>query len=177
MRCSAESRLPSPNNLTLARLRHLVVEKGFDIGIGTDGDADRLGIIDEKGDFIHPNDILALLYYYLLKHKGWKGGVVRNLATTHLLDRIAEGFENALRGPCRFQAHQLENGGDEGTDRRGVERRTDDSRPHPGQGWGIRRQPADRVAVSPDKTRPDFWRKSTNDLETSHCGMGLPLRP
>ena len=55
-------RLPSPSNLTLTRLKNLVVEKGFDIGIGTDGDADRLGIIDEKGDFIHPNDILALLY-------------------------------------------------------------------------------------------------------------------
>lgn len=97
-------RLPSPNNLTLARLRHLVVEKGFDIGIGTDGDADRLGIIDEKGDFIHPNDILALLYYYLLKHKGWKGGVVRNLATTHLLDRIAEGFgERCYEVPVGFK--------------------------------------------------------------------------
>lgn len=85
-------RLPSPTSHTLQRLRELVVEKGFDIGIGTDGDADRLGIIDEKGDFIHPNNILALLYYYLLKYKSWKGGVVRNIATTHLLDRIAEGF-------------------------------------------------------------------------------------
>jgi len=68
------------------------VDKGYDIGIGTDGDADRLGIIDENGHYIHPNDILSLLYYYMLKYKGWKGDVVRNLATTHLLDRIAEGF-------------------------------------------------------------------------------------
>ena len=63
-------RLPSPSTHNLGRLKELVLEKGYDIGIGTDGDADRLGIIDEKGNFIHPNDILALLYYYLLKYRG-----------------------------------------------------------------------------------------------------------
>ena len=97
-------RLPSPSTHTLHRLKDLVVEKGYDIGIGTDGDADRLGIIDEKGDFIHPNNILALLYYYLLQYKGWKGGVVRNLATTHLLDRIAQGFgEECYEVPVGFK--------------------------------------------------------------------------
>lgn len=85
-------RLPSPNAVTLSRLSQLVVEKKYDLGIGTDGDADRLGIIDELGAFIHPNKILVLLYYYLLEYKGWKGGVVRNLATTHLLDRIAKSY-------------------------------------------------------------------------------------
>lgn len=97
-------RLPSPSTHTLHRLRDMVVERGYDIGIGTDGDADRLGIIDEKGDFIHPNNILALLYYYLLKYKGWKGGVVRNLATTHLLDRIAEAYdEKCYEVPVGFK--------------------------------------------------------------------------
>ncbi len=85
-------RLPSPNAITLQHMQNMVVEKGFDIGIGTDGDADRLGISDERGNFIHPNDILALLYYYLLKYKGWRGDIVRNLCTTHLLDNIAAGF-------------------------------------------------------------------------------------
>lgn len=97
-------RLPSPNSHTLQRLKDLVREKGYDIGIGTDGDADRLGIIDEKGNFIHPNSILALLYYYLLKYKGWKGGVVRNVATTHLLDKIASAFgEEAYEVPVGFK--------------------------------------------------------------------------
>lgn len=97
-------RLPSPTTNTLQRLKALVVEKGFDIGIGTDGDADRLGIIDEKGEFIHPNNILALLYYYLLKYKNWKGGVVRNIATTHLLDNIANGFgESCYEVPVGFK--------------------------------------------------------------------------
>ncbi len=97
-------RLPSPSSHTLQRLRDMVVEKGYDLGIGTDGDADRLGIIDEKGNFIHPNSILALLYYYLLKYKKWNGGVVRNVATTHLLDRIAQGFgETCHEVPVGFK--------------------------------------------------------------------------
>lgn len=88
-------RLPSPSATTLTRLSELVVEKGYDIGVGTDGDADRIGIIDDKGRFIHPNEILVLLYYYLIKYKGWKGDAVRNIATTHLLDKIAmdHGFK------------------------------------------------------------------------------------
>lgn len=85
-------RLPSPSAETLTHLKQKVVEEGYDIGIGTDGDADRLGVIDDKGRFIHPNEILALLYYYLHSYKGWKGDVVRNLATTHLLDDMADDF-------------------------------------------------------------------------------------
>lgn len=97
-------RLPSPTTHTLHHLKDEVVEKKFDIGIGTDGDADRLGIIDEKGDFIHPNNILSLLYYYLLKYKNWKGGVVRNIATTHLLDNIAKDFgEECYEVPVGFK--------------------------------------------------------------------------
>lgn len=88
-------RLPSPSAVTLSRLANMVVEKKYDIGIGTDGDADRLGIIDEQGNFIHPNDIMALLYYYLLKYKDWSGPVVRNIATTHLLDAIAKAYGEA----------------------------------------------------------------------------------
>ena len=70
----------------------MVVEGGYDLGIATDGDADRIGLIDSHGAFIHPNDILVLLYYYLVKYKGWKGDCVRNIATTHLLDRLATSF-------------------------------------------------------------------------------------
>jgi len=97
-------RLPSPSSHTLQRLRQMVVENGYDLGIGTDGDADRVGIIDSNGKFVHPNEILVLLYYYLLKYKGWKGGVVRNVATTHLLDRIAEAFgEECYEVPVGFK--------------------------------------------------------------------------
>lgn len=96
--------MPSPSAATLYRLKHLVAHEGYDIGIGTDGDADRLGIIDEKGNFIHPNEVLMLLYYYLLEYKGWKGSVVRNIATTHLLDKIAQDHaENCFEVPVGFK--------------------------------------------------------------------------
>ncbi|MDF2613975.1 MAG: phosphonomutase [Clostridia bacterium] len=85
-------RLPSPNSKTLVQLSQLVVQGGYDLGIATDGDADRIGLIDSSGTFIHPNDILVLLYYYLHQFKGWKGAVVRNIATTHCLDKMAESF-------------------------------------------------------------------------------------
>ena len=62
------------------------------LGSATDGDADRLGVIDETGSFIHPNTLLVLLYYYLAKYRGWTGACVRNNSTTHLLDRVAEKF-------------------------------------------------------------------------------------
>lgn len=96
--------MPSPSAATLYRLKHLVAAEGYDIGIGTDGDADRLGIIDEKGNFIHPNEVLMLLYYYLLEYKGWKGSVVRNIATTHLLDKIAADHgEKSFEVPVGFK--------------------------------------------------------------------------
>ncbi len=83
-------RLPSPNAHTLDSLRQAVVESGADLGIATDGDADRLGIIDDLGNFLHPNQILVLLYHYLISSKGWQGPAVRNMSTTHMLDRVAE---------------------------------------------------------------------------------------
>lgn len=85
-------RLPAPNSKTLNTLMNFVEENQCDIGIATDGDADRLGVIDDRSEFVHPNKILVLLYYYLLKIKGWRGAAIRNIATTHLLDKIAADF-------------------------------------------------------------------------------------
>ncbi len=97
-------RLPAPTEETLGALRNQVLESNADLGIATDGDADRLGIIDDEGRFIHPNEVLVLLYYYLLKYKNWRGPVVRNIATTHLLDRVAEAFhEQCYEVPVGFK--------------------------------------------------------------------------
>lgn len=82
-------RMPAPSAELLQMLRSHVIDRGYDMGLATDGDADRLGVIDDQGNYLHPNDILVLLYYYLVKYKGWTGPVVRNLATTHRLDAIA----------------------------------------------------------------------------------------
>jgi phosphomannomutase len=85
-------RLPAPTADTLNALTNYVLENDCHIGIATDGDADRIGVIDERGQFLHPNRILALLYYYLLKYRHWNGPAVRHICTTPVLDRIAAGF-------------------------------------------------------------------------------------
>lgn len=96
--------LPAPNPDTLRDLQGSVADHHADLGIATDGDADRLGIIDEKGRYVSANDVLVLLYYYLLKYKGWKGAAVRNIATTHLLDRVAAAFgEQCIEVPVGFK--------------------------------------------------------------------------
>lgn len=85
--------MPAPTKKTLGNLRENVINKKYDLGIALDGDGDRLGIIDPNGNYIDANQILCMLYYYLVKYKGWKGPVVRNLATTHMLDKIASDFK------------------------------------------------------------------------------------
>jgi phosphomannomutase len=97
-------KLPSPSASTLRSLINRVLDLKCDIGIATDGDADRIGVIDDTGSFLHPNDILVLLYYYLVKYKNWHGPVVRNLATTHMLDRLADSFgEKCYEVPVGFK--------------------------------------------------------------------------
>ena len=86
-------RMPAPSADALRLLSNYVVENRCDLGIATDGDADRLGVIDEFGNFLHANTILVLLYYYFLKYRGWMGPCVRNNSTTHLLDRVAMDFD------------------------------------------------------------------------------------
>ena len=93
-------RMPAPSEDRLVMLKSYVMDKGYDIGIASDGDGDRLGVFDDKGNYVHANDILCLLYYYLLKYKGWNGPVVRNIATTHRLDKIAE---NMVRNAMKYQ--------------------------------------------------------------------------
>lgn len=97
-------RMPAPSKDSLTELRTYVTEMECDLGIATDGDADRLGVVDDRGRYLHANDILVLLYYYLLKYKGWHGPAVRNIATTHMLDRIAASFhEQCHEVPVGFK--------------------------------------------------------------------------
>ncbi len=96
--------MPAPTEKTLSLLRDTVTKGSYDLGIAMDGDGDRLGVIDKSGRYINANEILCMLYYYLVKYKGWKGGVVRNLATTHMLDKIAESFgEKCYEVPVGFK--------------------------------------------------------------------------
>ena len=97
-------RMPAPSADALRLLSNYVIENHCDLGIATDGDADRLGVIDEKGEYIHPNTLLVLLYYYLRKYRGWTGPCVRNNSTTHLLDRVAADMgEKCYEVPVGFK--------------------------------------------------------------------------
>ena len=97
-------RSPAPDLQALGSLIHSVKEGKYDLGMAMDGDADRIAIVDELGEFIHINDLLLLLYYYLRDVKGVRGGVVRNLATTHLLDRLAAHYgEKSIETPVGFK--------------------------------------------------------------------------
>ncbi len=97
-------KLPAPTGETLHALQTYVLDHKCDIGLATDGDADRIGVIDDTGRYLHPNEILVLLYYYLVRYKKWTGPVVRNIATTHMLDRVAESFgEKCYEVPVGFK--------------------------------------------------------------------------
>ncbi|MDO4297979.1 MAG: phosphoglucomutase/phosphomannomutase family protein [Lachnospiraceae bacterium] len=97
-------RMPAPSRESLTELCTYVKEMECDLGIATDGDADRLGVVDDRGRYLHANDILVLLYYYLLKYRGWHGAAVRNVATTHMLDRMAEAYgEKCYEVPVGFK--------------------------------------------------------------------------
>jgi phosphomannomutase len=81
---------PEPDDHLLDGLRHKMWEIGATIGIATDGDADRFGIVDEDGTFVQANYIIALLFDYLVETRGWTNGVGKSVATTNLINALAE---------------------------------------------------------------------------------------
>jgi len=87
---------PEPAAEHLQELIGTVRSRGADIGLATDGDADRFGVLDRDGTVLAPNPILALVLRHLLGHRGWRGGVGRSVATTHLLDRLAARYHVPL---------------------------------------------------------------------------------
>ncbi len=95
---------PEPDEANLGDLKRAVIEGGLTLGLGTDGDADRFGILDADGTYFYPNDIIALLLDYLVESRGWTGAVARTVATTHLIDRVAalHGLE-VLETPVGFK--------------------------------------------------------------------------
>ncbi|MGO0123581.1 phosphoglucomutase/phosphomannomutase family protein [Desulfothermobacter acidiphilus] len=84
--------LPDPVPSRLQELVEKVGEKRAHLGLALDGDADRLGVISQEGRYVTPNQVLALLCYYLYAYRGWHGPVARTVATTHLVDRVAHAF-------------------------------------------------------------------------------------
>jgi alpha-D-glucose phosphate-specific phosphoglucomutase len=81
---------PEPDDHLLEDLRKKMRETGANLGIATDGDADRFGIVDADGTFLQPNYVIAILFDYLVQSRGWKNGVAKSVATTNLINALAE---------------------------------------------------------------------------------------
>ena len=81
---------PEPDDHLLQDLRGKMKEVKANIGIATDGDADRFGIVDQDGTFFQPNYIIALLFDYLVESRGWKNGVAKSVATTNMVNALAQ---------------------------------------------------------------------------------------
>jgi alpha-D-glucose phosphate-specific phosphoglucomutase len=81
---------PEPDDHLLGDCKDKMKEIGANLGIATDGDADRFGIVDADGTFIQPNYIIALLFDYLVETRGWKNGVAKSVATTNLINALAD---------------------------------------------------------------------------------------
>ncbi len=82
-------RSPEPSQENLRELASRVVAIGAHLGLATDGDADRFGLVDADGSFLEPNYFLGLLLAHLVRARGWTGGVARSVATSHLVDAVA----------------------------------------------------------------------------------------
>jgi phosphomannomutase len=84
--------MPEPKGEQLVGLVDAVKADKADLGLATDGDSDRFGIVDELGNVLTPNTVLLLLARHLMKNKGKSGAIVRTVATTHLLDNFAAKY-------------------------------------------------------------------------------------
>jgi phosphoglucomutase len=83
---------PEPDDHLLGDCKKKMKETGAAIGIATDGDADRFGVVDADGTFIQPNYLIALLFDYLVETRGWKNGVAKSVATTNLINALADHY-------------------------------------------------------------------------------------
>ena len=102
--CLFEGSGPDVSEENLAVLAKTMHEERAHVGLATDGDADRFGIVDVDGTWIQPNLILALVYDYLVETRGWKLPAGRSVATTQMIDAVAKSYgQNAYQTPVGFK--------------------------------------------------------------------------
>ncbi|HEY9075882.1 MAG TPA: phosphoglucomutase/phosphomannomutase family protein [Anaerolineaceae bacterium] len=88
---------PEPIARYLGALAGAISTGMGNFGLATDGDADRIGAMDERGNFVDPHKIMALSVRYLVEKRGWSGSVVRTVSTTRMIDRLAARYGIPLR--------------------------------------------------------------------------------
>jgi len=84
---------PEPVAHYLSALGAAIQTHHADVGLATDGDADRLGAMDCLGEFVDPHHIFALTLQYLVEERGWSGSVVKSISTTRMVDRLAAQYD------------------------------------------------------------------------------------
>jgi phosphomannomutase len=84
---------PEPIPPNIARLQETVVKESAHVGIVNDGDADRVGLVDEHGVFVDQLRVYALLAFYLLEVRGWRGAIVKTLSTTSMLEKLGQLYD------------------------------------------------------------------------------------
>jgi alpha-D-glucose phosphate-specific phosphoglucomutase len=87
---------PEPITHHLGYLMSTIRSGHWDVGLATDGDADRIGAVDARGDFVDPHRIFALVLKYLIEKRGLDGQVVRSVSTTRMIDRLADRHDMQL---------------------------------------------------------------------------------
>jgi phosphoglucomutase len=83
---------PEPSAEHLGEVRRALRAGRARLGLATDGDADRFGVVDADGAWLTPNQVLALALYHLVKNRGWRGSAVRTVVTSHQVDAVAARF-------------------------------------------------------------------------------------
>ncbi len=98
--CLFGGMLPDPSLKNLKILKEEVLKNDLDMGLALDGDADRFGIIDGRGEYINPNNAISIILFYMLETKDFDSEdiAVRTVATTHLIDDICEDKNIGLPG-------------------------------------------------------------------------------
>lgn len=95
---------PEPIGHNLHALTDAIREHKADVGLANDGDADRIGVMDENGKFVNQLQVYALLLMYLLEVRGWRGPVVRSITTTVMADKLAARYNlEVIRTPVGFK--------------------------------------------------------------------------
>lgn len=96
--------MPEPKAKFLHELIELIAERTSAIGLSNDGDGDRFGIINEKAEYVTPNEIIALLLNHLIKNKGYKGKLVKTVGASQMLDIIAKKYHvDVIETPVGFK--------------------------------------------------------------------------
>jgi len=96
--------MPEPKAKYLQELIELISLRTNAIGLSNDGDGDRFGIINEKAEYVTPNEIIALLLGHLIKNKGYEGKLIKTVGASQLLDIIAEKYDiDVIETPVGFK--------------------------------------------------------------------------